>query len=90
VTVPEHNMGDIAGDLSARRGRILGTDTLPGNRLQITAQAPLSELQQYSNQLKSVTGGQGSYTMELDHYEPVPPHIQQQLTTAYKPRAEED
>ncbi len=90
ISVPERNMGDIAGDLSAKRGRIHGTDTDGGGQLLITAQAPLAELTQYQSQLKSVTGGAGSYTVELDHYEPVPPHLQQQLAAAFKPRVEED
>ncbi len=90
VTVPESKMGDIAGDLSGKRGRILGTDTAPGGMTLVKAQAPLAELGQYQNQLKSVTGGQGSYTMEFSHYEPVPPPIQQQLIAQYKPRAEEE
>jgi elongation factor G len=90
ITVPEGNMGDIAGDLSAKRGRIQGTDTLPGGMVVVKAQAPLAELTQYQSQLKSVTGGQGSYTMDFSHYEPVPPHVQQQLVAAYKPRAEDE
>ncbi len=90
ITVPEANMGDIAGDLSGRRGRILGTDTLPGNMLSIHALAPLSELNNYQSQVKSVTGGVGSYTMELSHYEAVPRNVQQQIVSKYKPRDEED
>ena len=90
ITVPEGNMGDIAGDLSAKRGRIQGTDAVPGGMIVIKAQAPLAELTLYQSQLKSVTGGQGSYTMEFSHYEAVPPHVQQQLVAQYKPRAEEE
>ena len=59
VTVPEHNVGTITGDLSGKRGRIQGTDILPGGMAQVKAQAPLSEVMQYQSQLKSVTGGQG-------------------------------
>lgn len=90
ITVPEQKMGDIAGDLSGKRGRIHGTDMLPGGLMVIKAQAPLAELTQYQNQLKSVTAGQGSFVMELSHYDPVPGHVQQQLQSAYKPRAEVD
>ncbi|RPI58829.1 MAG: elongation factor G, partial [Planctomycetaceae bacterium] len=82
VTVPAHYMGDIAGDLSGRRGRIIGQDTLPGNMCVIKAQAPLSEVMQYNSKLSSVTAGQGSYTMELSHYEPVPGNVQAQIVAA--------
>ncbi|MDH3584031.1 MAG: elongation factor G, partial [Phycisphaerae bacterium] len=90
ITVPENNMGDIAGDLSGKRGRIQGTDTIPGGMVLIKAQAPLAELGQYQNQLKSVTGGQGSFSMELSHYEAVPANVQQQLVSTYKPRPDDD
>ena len=58
--------------------------------LHISAQAPLAELGQYQTQLKSVTAGQGSYTMQLSHYEAVPPNIQQQIVEQYRPKAEEE
>ncbi|MHC4717064.1 MAG: elongation factor G [Planctomycetota bacterium] len=90
ISVPAQYMGDIAGDLSGRRGRILGQEMLPGNIAVISAQAPLAEVMQYNSQLRSVTGGQGSYTMELSHYDPVPGNIQQQLiAAAAKARKEE-
>jgi elongation factor G len=79
VTVPAENVGDITGDLSGRRGRVQGQEVLPGGFTLIRAQVPLAELQQYSSQLKSVTGGQGSYSMEFSHYEPVPPNVTQQV-----------
>ena len=56
----------------------------------MTAKAPLSEVMQYQSQLKSVTGGQGSFVMELSHYEAVPAHVQQQIAAQYKPKAEEE
>jgi elongation factor G len=56
----------------------------------VRAQAPLSEVMQYQSQLKSVTGGQGSFVMELSHYEPVPPHVQQQIVSQYKPKEEKE
>jgi elongation factor G len=90
VTVPEAQMGTITGDLSGKRGRIQGTDVLPGGMAQVKAQAPLAEVMQYQSQLKSVTGGQGSFVMELSHYEPVPPQVQQQVVSQYKPKAEEE
>jgi elongation factor G len=79
ITVPAEYMGDIASDLSSRRGRIQGQDMLPGNIAVVTAQAPLSEVMQYNSQLRSVTGGQGSYTMEFSHYDPVPGNVQQAI-----------
>ena len=90
ITVPQQYMGDIAGDLSGKRGRILGTDVLAGDLAVIRAVVPLAEVSNYQNQLKSVTGGQGSYTMEFSHYDPVPPFIQQQIAAQYKPKAEEE
>jgi len=83
VTVPAENMGDIAGDLASKRGRVLGQDMLAGNFIIIKAQVPLAEVTQYNSQLKSVTGGRGSYSMSLSHYEIVPPNVQQQITAAY-------
>ncbi|MCP4712706.1 MAG: elongation factor G [Planctomycetes bacterium] len=84
VTVPTENVGDITGDLSGRRGRVQGQDILPGNMTTIKAQVPLSEVQQYNSQLKSVTGGQGSFSMELSHYEAVPPNVAQQIVARKK------
>lgn len=87
VTAPAENIGDIAGDLAGKRGRVLGQDMLPGNMLLIKAQVPLSEVTQYNSQLKSVTGGRGSYSMSLSHYEVVPPNIQVNVVAAYaKPK----
>jgi len=82
VTVPADNMGDIAGDLASKRGRVLGQDMLPGNYIVVKAQVPLAEVTQYNSQLKSVTGGRGSYSMTLSHYEIVPPNVQQQIVAA--------
>lgn len=88
ITVPADNMGDITGDLSSRRGRVTGQDMLAGGMITIKAQVPLSEVANYNSQLKSVTGGQGSYAMELSHYEPTPPNIQQQVIDQYKKEKE--
>jgi len=90
ITVPADSMGDITGDLASKRGRVQGQDMLPGNMVVIKAQVPLSEVAQYNSQLKSVTGGQGSYSMSLSHYEPVPPNIQQQIVAAYSKKPEEE
>ncbi|MHC4619048.1 MAG: elongation factor G [Planctomycetota bacterium] len=88
VTVPAENMGDITGDLASKRGRVTGQDMLAGNMVVIKAQAPLAEVSQYNSQLKSVTGGRGSYAMSLSHYEPVPPNVQAQIVAAYAKQKE--
>jgi elongation factor G len=82
VTLPETQLGAVTGDLIAKRGRIVTTDTLPGGMCLIKASVPLAELTHYASQLKSVTGGQGSFTMELDRYEPVPAQVAASLMSA--------
>jgi elongation factor G len=84
IVCPEANTGDIAGDLSSRRGQVTGTKGLQPGMLAITGLAPLVELEGYSARLKSVTGGHGSWTMQLSHYEPAPPMLQQQLVTEFQ------
>ena len=90
VTVPQANMGDIAGDLSSKRGRISGTEAMSAGMVTVSGQAPLAELGSYQSELKSVTGGTGSFVMELSHYDPVPSSIQQQLVSEFRPAADED
>jgi elongation factor G len=90
VTIPAENVGDITGDLASKRGRVQGQDVLAGNFIVIKAQVPLSEVTQYNSQLKSVTGGRGSYSMTLSHYELVPPNVQQQIVAQYAKKKEED
>ncbi len=74
IVVPEANMGDILGDLNTRRARVQGMDTEKGHSV-VTAQVPLAEMQRYTTDLRSMTGGRGIFTMEFDHYEVVPTHI---------------
>ncbi len=90
VTIPAENVGDITGDLASKRGRVLGQETLPGNIIVIKAQVPLAEVAQYNSQLKSVTGGRGSYSMTLSHYELVPPNVQLQIVAQYAKKKEAD
>jgi len=90
VTIPAENVGDITGDLASKRGRVQGQDMLPGNFIVIKAEVPLSEVTQYNSQLKSVTGGRGSYAMSFSHYEIVPPNIQQQIVAQYGKKKESD
>lgn len=81
ITVPEANMGDILGDMNTRRARVQGMDTDRG-RSVVTAQVPLAEMQRYTTDLRSITGGRGVFTMELSHYEVVPAHLQQEIINA--------
>ncbi len=90
ITVPADNIGDIAGDLSGRRGRINATDMLPGNLAVVKADAPLSEVMNYANQLKSITAGVGSFTMEYSHDEQTPATVQASVVSAYKPHADDE
>lgn len=90
VSAPEQHMGDISGGLAAKRARISGTDSARGGEIVVRAQVPLSELEGYAAELKSVTAGRGRYSLDFSHYEPVPAQVQQKLVEAYKPRHEED
>jgi elongation factor G len=74
ITVPESMMGDIMGDLNSRRGRVQGMDTESGKSV-VSATVPLAEMLRYSNDLRSMTGGRGIYSMEFSHYEQVPSHL---------------
>jgi len=89
VTVPEGDMGDITGNLAGRRARISGTESLRGGLVTIRADIPLSSLSDYHTELKSLTQGQGSYSMEFSHYDPVPSDVQRELIKAHKPQDEE-
>ncbi len=84
IIAPADTVGTITGDLSGRRGRINGTDAHGRGTVMVNAQVPLAELEGYESQLKSMTGGQGSYDIEFSHYEPVPADIQQRLCAAYQ------
>lgn len=90
VTVPADRMGDIAGDLSTKRGRVQDTRMLPGDLCTVVAQAPASELQNFSTELKSITGGSGTYTMDYSHDENTPPHIQQEVISAFAGHGDDD
>ena len=74
IVVPEANMGDIMGDLNTRRARVQGMDTEKGHSV-VTASVPLAEMQRYTTDLRSMTGGRGYFSMMFDHYEVVPNHI---------------
>jgi elongation factor G len=89
VTVPEAVMGDITGNLAGRRARISGTESLSGGLVTVTADMPLSSLSDYHTELKSMTQGQGTFTMEFSHYDPVPHAVQRELESAHKNKDEE-
>jgi elongation factor G len=84
VTVSDADMGDVTGNLAGRRARISGTESLSGNQVTIKADMPLSSLSDYHTELKSMTQGQGTYTMEFSHYDPVPHAVQRELEKAHK------
>jgi elongation factor G len=88
VTVPDSVMGDVTGNLAGRRARISGTESLSGGQVTVKADMPFSALSDYHTELKSMTQGQGNFTMEFSHYDPVPHAVQQQLEADYKPKEE--
>jgi elongation factor G len=90
VAVPESHMGDITGQLAAKRARIHGTDAGRGGEILVKAQVPLSELTDYAAELKGATAGRGRYDLEFSHYEPVPPQVQKHLVESYRPHADDD
>lgn len=88
ISVPEEFMGQVTGDISSRRGRVLGMETKGRNQV-VKAQVPLAEMFKYASDLRSVTGGRGSYTMSYSHYEIVPQRVAQPLIDEAK-RAKEE
>ncbi|MBU1190272.1 MAG: elongation factor G [Gammaproteobacteria bacterium] len=90
LTVPNDDVGNITGDLTSRRGQVLGTRALSGGRLAIDATTPLAELNDYAGKFKSMTAGRGAFTLEFSHYEPAPAKRQSELAAQWKPKAEED
>jgi len=90
ILAPQKHMGDLTSDIMGKRGRIQTTDMIGDGMCIIRAHAPLGELQTYSNQLKSMTAGQGSFTMEYSHDEPAPTQVQAEVVAQYKPHPEED
>lgn len=89
VVVPASNMGDVLGDMNTRRARVQGMDTQKG-RSVVTATVPLAEVQRYTTDLRSMTGGRGVFTMEFSHYEQVPNHLTQEIVDAAAREKEEE
>ena len=90
IIAPDSAMGDITGDLAAKRGHILGTDVRGQGRLVINGKVPLAELTDYQSRLNALTSGRGHYAIEFSHYAEVPPPIQQQLMAGFKVKDDED
>ncbi len=87
ISVPEDSVGDITGDLNARRGRLLGIEPR-GSATTVRAEVPMAEMLTYSQTLTSVTGGRGDYAMSFLRYEEVPQHIAQKVAADAKKAAE--
>lgn len=83
VVVPEHNMGDVLGDLNTRRARVQGMDQEAGKSI-ITGEVPLAEVQRYATDLRSITGGRGVYSLELLRYDVVPSHLAQTIIASHR------
>jgi len=88
ITVPDSFAGDIIGDLNGRRGRIQGMNPNGDGTTNVTVEAPPAEMLTYSTELRSQTQGQGSFTMEFDHYEEVPTHLVDRVVQATKEEQE--
>ncbi|MFH0731818.1 MAG: elongation factor G [Candidatus Omnitrophota bacterium] len=88
VAVPEDAMGNITGDLNSRRGRIMGMDNKGSSQI-VKAQVPLAEMLKYATELRSMTSGQGTYTMKFSYYEQVPDKVAQQIIAQAKTVKEE-
>jgi len=89
IIAPNASMGDITGDIAGKRGRVNGTTALAGGKVSISGQLPLAGMENYQSTLKSITGGEGSYTMEFSHYAPAPQVVQKVLASAFAGHDEE-
>jgi elongation factor G len=78
ISVPDEYMGDVIGDISGRRGKVLGYESSQG-LTEISALVPMAEIQRYAPDLRAMTGGQGVFTVEFDHYEECPPHVKEKV-----------
>jgi len=89
ITGPASALGDLTGEIAGKRGRIIDTEMIGSETVVLKAEAPLGELQNLSTELRSLTGGAASYTLEHSHEEPCPPHVQQEVIAAYNPHEED-
>jgi elongation factor G len=90
ITAPDRFVGDLTSHLSGKRGQVTGTESTGGELMAIKGMVPLSEIKDFQARLRSMTGGQGAYTMEFSHYAPVPPLTQQQLASEFKLERDEE
>ena len=89
IAVPDQSIGDITGDLSSKRGLVMGTSSTAAGTVLIRGQVPLAELSGYQSRLNAMTAGQGRYTIALSHYDPVPPATQQALMGQHRVHEDE-
>ncbi len=89
IMIPDEYMGDITGDLNQKRGRILGMSAEEGLQV-VNAELPLSEMARYATELRSMTQGRGSFSMEFDRYEMVPSNVAKEIIDAYQAEKEEE
>jgi elongation factor G len=75
VVTPEDTVGDVIGDLNSRRGRPMGMEPIGAGMTEVKAEVPMAEMLSYAPDLRSITGGQGEFTMEFERYEEVPAHL---------------
>ena len=83
INIPEDCLGAISGDINSRRGRVMGME-IKGKQQIVKVQAPLAEMFKYANDLRSITGGRGTYTMRFSHYEEVPHKVAAPIITQYQ------
>ncbi len=89
VIVPDENMGDAMGDLNSRRGKIMGVETKGSNQV-IKATVPMAEVLKYAPDLRSMTGGRGTFTLEFSHYEEVPGQLAEKIIEAARKEKEQE
>ena len=82
VVMPEEFLGDVMGQINSRRGNILGMEVRPGNAQAVRATVPLAEMFGYATQLRSATQGRGVFSMEFDHYAPIPQSVAEEILRA--------
>ena len=90
IDAPQAYVGDMTSEIASKRGQITGTQQRSADIISTSGQVPLAELSDFQNRLRSITGGQGSYSVEFSHYAQVPAQMQQQLTSQFKADKEED
>ena len=88
ITVPENHMGDVMSDINTKRGRVLGMESLGDGTQRITATVPQAEMLHYATDLRSITQGRGSFTMEFAQYEEVPANVQQDIVAHHSKKVE--